>query len=184
MGSATGLQIGGFDFDGAQDTVVVDFLANAEFRQLIRSAVADRDGAVLKNNLICRALCPFQNFFGRFGAAQIDGANLGSEMEGNRRASEAFLKHGGEEMLAGVLLHVVEAARPVDAALRFAGIQRSINDVDDFIFVLAHVQNIGVAKFPEVVRLAAGTRIKSSAIEDDFPGRSLRLRPGASRSSS
>ena len=85
-------------------------------------------------------------------------------------------------MLAGVLLHVVEAARPVDAALRFAGIQRSINDVDDFIFVLAHVQNIGVAKFPEVVRLAAGTRIKSGAIEDDFPGRSLRLRRRGNRS--
>src|SRR6266704_6747324 len=100
VGSATGLQIGGFDFDGAKDAVASDLLSNAEFQQLIRGAIPDRDGAVLKNNLICRALRPFQNFFGRFGAAQIYGANLGSEMEGNRGASEALLKHGREQVLA------------------------------------------------------------------------------------
>src|SRR5713226_4834373 len=114
VSAAARLQIGGFDFDGAQDALAVDFLANAEFRQLIRGAVADRDSAVFKNNLICCALGAFEDFIRRLRAAQIYGANLGSEMEGNRGASEALLKHGREQVLASVLLHVVETARPVD----------------------------------------------------------------------
>src|SRR5260370_755733 len=94
--AAARLQIGGFDFDGAKDAVASDLLANAEFRQLIRGAVADRDSAGFKNNLICCALGAFEDFICRLRAAQIDGANLRSEMKRNRGASEAFLKHGGE----------------------------------------------------------------------------------------
>src|SRR5260370_19978132 len=52
-------------------------------------------------------------------SSDVCSSDLGSEMEGNRGQAEAFLKHGRQKMLAGVLLHVVEAPRPVDAAVHF-----------------------------------------------------------------
>ena len=38
-------------------------------------------------------------------------------MEGDGLEAEKFDEGGGEQMLRGVLLHVVEAARPVDLAV-------------------------------------------------------------------
>ena len=53
----------------------------------------------------------------RWGA-EVDGRRHGAHVETERRNLEQVDEHGREQMLAGVLLHVVEAARPVDRALR------------------------------------------------------------------
>src|SRR2546423_716951 len=89
-------------------------------RSVSARSVAVVHRPVFKDNLICGPLGTLEDFFGRFRAPQIDGAQFASEMERNRGQAEAFLKHGGQQMLAGVLLHVVETAGPVDAALGFA----------------------------------------------------------------
>ncbi len=57
--SAAGLQIGGFDFDSAQDALAVDFLSHAEFRKFIRGAVADVHRAIFEDNRIRGALGAF-----------------------------------------------------------------------------------------------------------------------------
>src|ERR1700687_3707105 len=120
MSAATRLQVRRFDFDEAQDPLAVDFFSNAQLGQLFRGAVANIDRTVFENDRVCGALGAFQNFFRWFGAPHVNGRELGPEMEGNRGQPEAFLKHGRQQVLAAVLLHVIEAASPVDAALYFA----------------------------------------------------------------
>ncbi len=145
---AAGLQIGGLYFDGAQDALAIDFFSHPEFRKFIRRAVADVHRTIFEDNLICGALGAFEKFHRRFRAAQINRADFGSEMEGNRGQAEAFLKHGRQKMLAGMLLHVVEAPRPVDAAVHFRICWTAVDDVNDFVARIADVENIGVANFP------------------------------------
>src|ERR1700674_496626 len=170
VGAAAGLQVGGFDLDGAEDAVPVDFFSHAELRQLVRGAVAHVDWSILEDNLICGSLRALEDFLGRFRAPQIDGTQFASEMEGNRKQAEAFLKHGGQQVLAGVMLHVVEAAGPVDAAFRFAEFDGLVNSVDDFVLSIADVDDVGIAQLAEVVWLASGSRIEGGAIQNDFPG--------------
>ena len=50
------------------------------------------------------------------GSVEIERGALPAEMHADGRVSEALGDHRGEQVLAGVLLHVVEAARPVDRA--------------------------------------------------------------------
>jgi hypothetical protein len=73
--------------------------------------------------------------------------------------------------LPGVLLHMVEAARPIDAAFDSAGGEFAVDDVRDFVAVVADIEDAGIAETAEVVRLAAGGRIESSLIQERFPGR-------------
>ena len=48
--------------------------------------------------------------------SEIDGGALGAQVEADGAQCEQFLENGGEQVLAGVLLHVVEAAGPIDGA--------------------------------------------------------------------
>src|SRR5262249_61310277 len=98
----------------------IDLLADASLGQLFGRAVADVDGPVFKNCLISRALGAEQMRPGRFLSAEIDGAEIGSEMEGDGGQRKTLLKHCGKQMLASVLLHVVEAAGATQGPLHQA----------------------------------------------------------------
>ena len=106
-------------------------------------------------------------------------------MEGDGLESEEFDEGGGEQVLRGVLLHVIEAAGPVNLAVdgtggdfgggvvdypvRIAGVGgvrpggglrgASVNDLYYF----------GSAQGAQVVRLAAGSRVERGLIKDNFP---------------
>src|SRR2546423_3893714 len=136
VGAAARLQIGRLYFDGTENAIPFDFFSHAKLRQLISGSVTDVDRAILEHNLICGPLCAFKNFLRRFGAAQVNGAYFASQMEGNRGQPEAFLKHGRQQMLAGVLLHVVETAGAGDVCPDLPPASRVVNDVGDS--VLSH----------------------------------------------
>src|SRR5437016_7677871 len=182
VGAAAGLQIGRLYFDGTEDAVAVDFFSHADLCQLLRGAVADVHPPILEDNLICGPLRAFKNFLGRFGAAQVNRADFRPEMEGDRGQAEAFLKHGRQQMLAGVLLHVVETAGPVDAALDLAEFHGSINDVEDSVLGIADIDYVGITQLAEIVRLATGRRIEGGSMQDDVPSRSLGHREGRNQS--
>src|SRR5580700_9754858 len=74
-------------------------------------------------------------------------------------------------MLSGVLLHVVEAARPLDATFDGAGGEFLVDDVDDVVVLIADVEDVGFREETDVVRLAAGGGIEGGLVENDFPGR-------------
>ncbi len=80
-------------------------------------------------------------------------------------------------MLAGVLLDVIEAAVPIDAAVNCAESHGAIGDVEDGVigFAIDHFDDIRVSKFAGVVRLAAGTWDKTRC--DRALPASDRLRP-------
>ena len=71
-------------------------------------------------------------------------------------------------MLSGVLLHEIEASRPVDlSGHRLAGGQRRCQDVNDALAFVDHVDDVDAVQCAEVVRLAAGRRIECGFVEID-----------------
>jgi hypothetical protein len=73
-------------------------------------------------------------------------------------------------MLAGVLLHVIETARPVNAAVDSVRGDFLVDDVGDFLAIIADVENVGFGKLAQIVGLAAGSWIEKGAIEENLPG--------------
>ena len=73
-------------------------------------------------------------------------------------------------MLAGVLLHVIEAAGPVETSADVALGQFAVNNVDDVLVIVTNVKDAGVFNHAEIVGLAAGSGIEGGAVKDDFPG--------------
>src|SRR5687768_13754882 len=75
-------------------------------------------------------------------------------------------------MLAGVLLHVIEAPRPIDLARDdVAGLQRARHEVRDrAVLTIDDVADRGAAERTGVERLAARRGIKRRLIEHDVPG--------------
>jgi hypothetical protein len=59
-------------------------------------------------------------------------------------------------VLAGVLLHVIEAPSPIDTALDIAESNLAVDDVLDFVSGVTHVKNVGFTNLAEVVGLTAG----------------------------
>ena len=68
-------------------------------------------------------------------------------------------------MLPGVLLHVIVAARPVDAALDlFCGADRRFQEMRDAVFFVDHFSHSNAAQHAQVERLPAGSWIEGSAV--------------------
>ena len=72
-------------------------------------------------------------------------------------------------MLAGVLLHVIEAAGSTDATHYRASGEFAVNEVHDVVAFLADVEDDGFVEEAEVVGLATGGGIESGLIEQHFP---------------
>src|SRR6516162_2858551 len=125
--------------------------------------------AVFENNPIRYALRLLPNLSRRLLSAQINGANLRTKVKGHGRQTKMFLKHRRQQVLARVLLHMVEAARPIDRTFYFNAFEPAVNHVDDFVLAVVYLHNLRIANLPEVVRLAARSRVKSRLIQDCLP---------------
>src|SRR5205085_11598800 len=74
--------------------------------------------------------------------------------------------------LAGMLLHMIETARPVNATVDVAARHRSINEMKHaIILAILHIEDVGVAKLSEIVGLAARRWVKQGLIENNAPAR-------------
>src|SRR5450755_3796445 len=103
-------------------------------------------------------------------------------MKRNGLKPESLIEHRGEQMLAGVLLHVIEAASPVEGALHRPLAKFLVNDMNDFALVIADVENFCVADAADVIGLAAGSGIERGLIQDHFPRGNCSGRRGERRS--
>ena len=65
-----------------------------------------------------------------------------------------------------MLLHVIEAARPVDATKDVRTTGAPVNYVNDFLIIVADIENIRVPDFSQVMRLATRTRIERRSIQN------------------
>ena len=183
VGPPTGLQIDAGDFDRTERTGALDLFADAQLRKLLGGAVADGNFPVFEDDSVGGTRRTFENLRSGLRTAQVDGADGFAEMEGNGGQAKALLENGGEKVLTGVLLHMVEAARPVDAGVNAAGGNGAINYVENVVvFQVADIEDIGFAKFAEIVGLAAGSGIELGLIEEYAPAGSVvagkRIRKG------
>jgi len=81
-------------------------------------------------------------------------------------------------MLARVLLHVIEAANPVDSAIddrAGRGLQRALQDVEDETILLGDIDDSDAVQSAGVVGLATRGRVEASRVKESrrvaFPGR-------------
>ena len=111
------------------------------------------------------------DFIGQFGGqgrqrhVDLDGG--GAEMEADIFRLNLGEKDTGQDVLAGVLLHVVEAPPPVDFADDRAVAGVAVDGVDDFAVFGLDVQYRQIVERSRVAGLPAAFRIKGGAVEDD-----------------
>jgi hypothetical protein len=79
------------------------------------------------------------------------------------------MKHRRQNMLASVLLHVIEATLPINDSLHRANCDGPIYNVDDLIFYLEDIHHTRIPQPAQIVRLATGSGIKGSVIQSHLP---------------
>ena len=131
--------------------------------------VGHGDGARLGHDLRASILDARRAAGIKRGHADVDGGGFDAHVEAERGQRVQLLEDGREQVLAGVLLHVIEAARPVDAAGDLVGsVEGRVQDVRDAILLLDHLDDAGdTARVSEIERLAAGGGIERGAVEID-----------------
>jgi len=80
--------------------------------------------------------------------------------------SEPLFEHRREHVLAGMLLHVIEAAAPVDGALHRRAVERPGEVVRDALLCVHNVQH-GDARWPRCRRAGPRKRDKKRCVEVD-----------------
>ena len=132
--------------------------AQAECSGFIAGHKADFDRAILEHDFVGESLGGFDLIFAKRGRVEIDRAIVVGHVERDGRHVEKANEGGGENVLGGVLLHVVAAAGGVDfAANAGSGLyvfQWSFEVVDDV--AVFGVGDFGDAEF-RVHVASAGT---------------------------
>ena len=156
VGAAAGAAVEPVDGDDAQRAFALGgFAQSLGFGGVLK---ANGHGPVLVDDFVGAAL-GFENGAGVDGGAfDVDGRAFRAEVKADGSKSEQLFEDGGEEVLAGVLLHVVEAAVPVDGAIDGAGVERRGEAVRDAVVLVDDVEDRDAADRAGVERLAAGGR--------------------------
>jgi hypothetical protein len=68
-------------------------------------------------------------------------------------------------MLSSMLLHMIEAARPIHTAFDRSHTKFLVNNVRNLLAIILHVQNVRFAQPAQIVGLSARRRIKRGAIQ-------------------
>ena len=102
------------------------------------------------------------------GEVGVDAGHLRAQVQADDVTAELLPDGVGQHVFAAVLLHVVEAARPVDLAVNFAShVQGRVRAVEDIAVLHKHIKDVRPAQRARVVGLAAGSGIKGRAVKAD-----------------
>src|SRR5207253_2984558 len=93
-------------------------------------------------------------------ALEIDRRAIRAQMKTHGMEREYFLEDRGEQVLTGMLLHVIEPAGPIDDTSGFARGKRRREAVGDAFALIGDLQHGDSVEGPNVKRLPAGRRIK------------------------
>src|SRR3954453_16796388 len=85
-------------------------------------------------------------------------------MEGEGRRAE-LVEGSGEQVLPMVLLHVIEAAGPVELGPDLAGLHRLLENVQHGAVPLLRVEHPHAAELASVARLTANLRIDGGPVQ-------------------
>ena len=96
----------------------------------------------------------------------VDGHGIRAQVEAHVVAVEGTAQHTGDDVLAGVLLHMIEAARPVDMAADLrAHRQLTVAQVGDDAVLLVYVQHPGIPQRAVVGGLSAALGIEGGTVQ-------------------
>ena len=87
--------------------------------------------SVLLHDLVCPEFSGDDLLWRQRRRSKFDGRGDRAHVETESRDVIQVDEHGGEEVLTGVLLHVVESATPIDLALDLRQRKRLLEDVND-----------------------------------------------------
>jgi hypothetical protein len=168
--AAAGLPVKAFDLDGAQDPLALDRLAYSRLGKLLCRPEAHPHRPVFKDDPVGAPLGLFHQARVKPRCGEVNRRDLATQVERHGRKLEQLEKRRGEQVLAGVLLHVVEAALPVNGAADRACGDLLVGEVYECLVVaLQHLHNGGAAKSAGIMRLAARCWIKRGAVEHHLP---------------
>ena len=163
VSAAAGAAVQSLDGDDPQRALALGRPAQVQVRAGLLAG--DPDRAVLEDQLIGAHLGGHHLRRIERNRGHVDGGYLGAQMKANRLRLEQIDQHSRQQVLPAVLLHVIEAARPVDAASDFVASHRSGGDVRDPLVLLNHFEDRDAGNHTQVVRLAARGGIESGLIE-------------------
>ena len=129
----------------------------------------DIDGVVLPDVGVGRGLDGGQVFRGDL-VVEVDGHHILPQVEAHIVAAVAGADDAADDVLAGMLLHMVKPPGPVDdAGDGFSHGQRPAAPVQDDAVLFPHVGHSGPAQRALVGRLAAPLGIKGGAVQHHHP---------------
>ncbi len=145
MSAAAWLTVERLNVDDTQSAFAVNFFANALRGEIFGTSVAHGNGTVIEDNFVHTTFGFFKLAWRDGRRGKVDGGNLAAEMERYSLKFEQLDERGGEHVLSRVLLHVIEAAWPVDNSANRARRDGLVSEMHDFvIFGVEHFHNIRV----------------------------------------
>ncbi len=163
VGAAASAAIQAFDRDDAQQALPLGGFPQTQiFGGLLEE---NRDRPILENDFVGAVLRRCDLARVERGCRDVDRRRLSAQVETHGVRPEQLDQHGREHMLAAVLLHVIEAAGPIDAALDLRSVHGRLGDMDNALAFLDDLQNRRIGNPAKVVRLAAGSRIEGGSIQ-------------------
>jgi len=182
MRAAARLTVKSLDFDGPENSFALHFLANARFGKLFGRAEADYHRTVFKDDVVRPALGFFQMARNDAGCVEINRRKLPAQVKRDSLKSEELDECRREQVLRRVLLHVIDASRPINLPVygthRYLG--RSVVDygvirADCLPARVDDLDHRSVAQPPQIVRLPPRRRIEGRLVQYDLPAVAFRL---------
>ena len=137
-----------------------------ERANLSRRHTARVDAAVRPHHFHHDVLHTSQRNRIRQRCVELDIAALLAEMKRSRLPAMLRLSHRSDQVLCGVLLHVIKSARPVQGQLRRPRLYRTINIVANVAANPLHIDYRHVVDEAMIGRLAATLRVQNRVVEN------------------
>ena len=167
MGAAAGAAVGPREGDDADLARQLLFAAVIQGVQGGFLRVGDLHGPVRPDGLVGFAL-RVQGLLPGDVRVIVDGHHIGSQVEAHIVTVVVGAENAGDDMLSGVLLHMVEAAGPVqrtgDGAADF---HRLVAGVENDTALFMNIGDMGAAQGAVVRRLAAALGVEGGAVQRD-----------------
>ena len=145
------------------------FLTSVRQRfQFFLRRMSDLNRMILPYILICLRLDLFQHLFRHF-AVHIQRDCLTSHVKSYVVITVFFMDQSADQMFAGVLLHQVKSALPVNPAGHFCPLlDRFPRPMPDFSVLFLYIHNFHPVHGSDVTWLSAPFRVKYSLIQKDL----------------
>ena len=169
MRATTRRQIKPFNLNQSQLAFTCRLLSQRQLRSLIRSDVENRDRSIFPDHIVRELNCAFDYFCSWIIELDVDFARRFHHAKTSRRSVEERDESLRENVLAGVLLYVVQASSPIDSpahdciTTRRGALDHMKHAVVAVVDALNHTRTV---ERSSVARLSAARWIKRRAIEN------------------